>query len=73
MAETPPVPEEREPEKRSYPRREVIAIAGFGGLALLRVAGHPNARRRLRLGWRRPRRPPVGRRRRQAPERRAGT
>ncbi|HWM21875.1 MAG TPA: G8 domain-containing protein [Ilumatobacteraceae bacterium] len=35
MAETPPVPDDREPTKRSYPRREVIAIAGFGGLALL--------------------------------------
>ena len=35
MAETPPVPDDREPPKRSYPRREVIAIAGFGGLALL--------------------------------------
>ena len=44
MAETPPVPDDRQPEKRSYPRREVIAIAGFGGLALLGVAGHPNTR-----------------------------
>jgi hypothetical protein len=35
MAEAPPVPDDQQPPKRAYPRREVIAIAGFGGLALL--------------------------------------